>query len=105
MCVIRLIRRNSSSTHLRLILSLSLMQANIAISSLSCGEQHTLFLTTTGQVYSCGMAEYGRLGLLDNWNTDVLVPEQVTEAFGGEAVKQVKRPLILPSCCLISLQS
>lgn len=32
------------------------------IKSVSCGNSHTIFLTTDGEVLSCGVGEYGRLG-------------------------------------------
>jgi alpha-tubulin suppressor-like RCC1 family protein len=67
----------------------SLAAAGVKVASLSCGEQHTLFLADDGSVYSCGMAEYGRLGILENWNTDVLVPLALTEVFDGERAVQV----------------
>mmetsp|Transcript_4103 Transcript_4103/g.7509 ORF Transcript_4103/g.7509 Transcript_4103/m.7509 type:complete len:264 (+) Transcript_4103:85-876(+) len=67
----------------------SLAEAGVKVAALSCGEQHTLFLTEEGTVYSCGMAEHGRLGILENWNTDVLVPQELTEVFDDEKVIQV----------------
>lgn len=75
----------------------SLVEENVKVSAVSCGEQHTLFLADDegGSVYGCGMAEYGRLGIIENWTTDVLVPQKINpEAFGGERVIQVSAGFI-----------
>jgi alpha-tubulin suppressor-like RCC1 family protein len=40
--------------------------------SVSVGDKHTLILTTDGEVLSCGVGEYGRVG--NGANDDVLVP-------------------------------
>lgn len=34
------------------------------VSCISCGDFHVLFLTTSGTVYSCGEADFGRLGYM-----------------------------------------
>jgi len=47
------------------------------IIDISAGADHSLFLTETGQIYSCGDNEYGNLGLGNKDNTDIptLVPD------------------------------
>jgi alpha-tubulin suppressor-like RCC1 family protein len=80
---------NSYSSSIVPSLNEALAEEGVKISSLSCGESHTLFLSDSGDVYSCGMAEYGRLGIIDNWNTDALVPHRLTEVFGEDKIIQV----------------
>ena len=41
---------------------------NITISSISCGWQHTAFVTNNGKVYGCGLNTTGELGLNDTTN-------------------------------------
>ena len=71
------------------LLNKSLVEAGVKVSAMSCGESHTLFLSGDGIVYSCGMAEYGRLGIIDNWNTDVLVPHRLSEVFNEDKIVQI----------------
>lgn len=35
---------------------------NSCVSQVSCGRHHTLFLTASGKVYSCGSNDNGQLG-------------------------------------------
>lgn len=44
-------------------------------SAVSCGSQHTLILTDDGEVLSCGVGEYGRLGT--GSTTDSLIPQSL----------------------------
>lgn len=67
----------------------SLAKAGVKVKAVSCGEKNTIFLADDGTVYSCGAAEYGRLGHWQNWNADMLEPQQLTEVFGGERIIQV----------------
>jgi alpha-tubulin suppressor-like RCC1 family protein len=61
------------------------------ISSVSCGELHTLFFDRkNGQVWCCGANEYGRLGGGPNWgHQDALVPQLLVDSFAGEKVAEV----------------
>jgi len=43
--------------------------------AVSCGSQHTLILTDDGEVLSCGVGEYGRLGT--GSTTDSLIPQSL----------------------------
>lgn len=62
------------------------------IARASAGEKHTLFLTTLGEVWACGAAEYGRCGngtwsdhfvpvLVEALDHHVVVDVQVREAY------------------------
>jgi alpha-tubulin suppressor-like RCC1 family protein len=45
---------------------------NIIITNVACGYHHTIFLDSTGKVYSCGLNTLGQLG--HNTTTQLLVP-------------------------------
>jgi len=60
----------------------------VAISSVACGGNHTLAVTTTGKAMACGKNEYGRLGLGDLTNRlfmcELELPESIQQvACGG----------------------
>jgi alpha-tubulin suppressor-like RCC1 family protein len=63
----------------------------VQISSVSCGELHTIFFDRqNGQVWCCGANEYGRLGGGPDWGQlDTRVPQLLVDSFGGEKVIQV----------------
>ena len=42
----------------------------INIVKIACGQEHTIFLASDGKVYSCGLNNYGQLGLGDNTDRD-----------------------------------
>jgi alpha-tubulin suppressor-like RCC1 family protein len=50
------------------------------ITSIACGNNHTLFLTSTGKVWSCGNPANGRLGLGTDITTNRTVPLEITNA-------------------------
>ncbi|KAL0481702.1 E3 ubiquitin-protein ligase HERC [Acrasis kona] len=52
------------------------------VSSIACGLEHTLFLTSNGHVYSCGSDEYGQLGANKLDRTDVRQPSRIGEEYG-----------------------
>jgi alpha-tubulin suppressor-like RCC1 family protein len=63
----------------------------VRISSVSCGELHTIFFDRpNGQIWCCGANEYGRLGGGPNWGQlDTRVPQLLVDSFGGEKVVEV----------------
>jgi alpha-tubulin suppressor-like RCC1 family protein len=69
----------------------ALVEAGVHVDEVGCGEVHTLFFDKKkGQVWACGTAAYGRLGIGANWNDqDALVPQLLQECFEGERVVQV----------------
>jgi alpha-tubulin suppressor-like RCC1 family protein len=50
------------------------------ITSIACGQSHTLFLTSGGKVWSCGNPANGRLGLGTDITTNRTVPLEITNA-------------------------
>ena len=52
---------------------------NLNIIAVSCGNEHSLFLTNTGTVYACGIGTYGGLGIDSNTK---LVPTLITNTIG-----------------------
>ena len=56
------------------------------IKSVSCGNSHTIFLTTDGEVLSCGVGEYGRLGTGGSSNAETPVS---VSALLNETIVQV----------------
>ncbi len=48
------------------------------ITSIACGQSHTLFLTSAGKVWSCGNPANGRLGLGSDITTNRTVPLEIT---------------------------
>lgn len=51
---------------------------NISICRLACGNNHSIVLTTTGEVYSWGCNQYGQLGLGDKLNYYNHTPQLIT---------------------------
>jgi alpha-tubulin suppressor-like RCC1 family protein len=49
---------------------------NIKITKIDCGEDHSMFIDSTGKVYSCGDNTNGQLG--QNTTTQLLVPTLIT---------------------------
>jgi alpha-tubulin suppressor-like RCC1 family protein len=56
------------------------------VSSVSCGHEHTVFLTDDGEVLTCGVGEYGILGTGDTGSVSV---PTVVEALENEDVRQI----------------
>jgi alpha-tubulin suppressor-like RCC1 family protein len=54
---------------------------SLNIVAIACGSAHSLFLTNTGVVYSCGYNYYGQLGLSDNNNKTV--PTSISHTIGN----------------------
>jgi alpha-tubulin suppressor-like RCC1 family protein len=52
----------------------SFVDNNIQIAQVSAGEAHSLFLTSTGTVYACGLQTNGRLGNNSIATTDIRIP-------------------------------
>ncbi|CAE7641404.1 Herc4, partial [Symbiodinium microadriaticum] len=69
----------------------SLSEAGVFVNEVHCGEVHTLFFDRgKGEVWACGVAAYGRLGIGANWSDqDALTPQLIQEAFEGERVVQI----------------
>ena len=69
----------------------SLNDAGVFVNEVHCGEVHTLFFDRAkGEVWACGVAAYGRLGIGANWSDqDALTPQPIQEAFEGEKVIQI----------------
>ena len=61
------------------------------IKSVSCGNSHTIFLTTDGEVLSCGVGEYGRLGTGSSSNSTTpsslasLINETIVQVAAGNS--------------------
>lgn len=55
--------------------------------SVSVGKRHTLIQTTDGEILSCGVGEYGRVG--DGNTSDVLVPKPVDTLLDEDIVEMV----------------
>lgn len=53
----------------------------------ACGQHHTLFLTSSGRVYSAGRPEYGRLGL--GKLKDVVCPAKCLDSLKNEKVVDI----------------
>eukprot|EP01038_Epipyxis_sp_PR26KG_P007864 gene7864-10673_t len=64
----------------------ALFEADLKISQVSCGGRFTLFLTTEGEVLSCGVGEYGLLGTGDS--SDSPLPTSI-ESIGHLNIKQI----------------
>ena len=58
--------------------------------SVSIGSQHTLILTVDGEVLSCGVGEYGRLGT--GSTSDALVPSPLESLLDEDIVQAVAGP-------------
>ena len=56
----------------------SWLPPTVSIVAVSCGREHSLFLTSASTVYSCGWGEAGRLGH-GNGITELHVPKQVAD--------------------------
>jgi len=61
-------------------------QMGVRAQAVCCGGGHTHILTTDGEVLSCGMGEYGRLGL--GSTSDALIPTPV-DSLVHEDIKQI----------------
>ncbi|CAL1273910.1 unnamed protein product [Larinioides sclopetarius] len=62
---------------------------NVKVARVSCGENHSAFLTDKGQLYTCGNGRHGKLGLFGvDDNSTQFVPTLVTR-FNGFQVQQV----------------
>ena len=46
----------------------------VPVSAIACGNAHSLFLTSTGSLYSCGANDSGQLGLGNNTDTGTITP-------------------------------
>lgn len=78
--------RTAASKPKRVEALVDLLQYGGKIAELSCGGNHTVFLTEDGEVLSCGKGEYGRLGT--GTTSDCLIPEPI-EALAEETVTQI----------------
>lgn len=58
----------------------------VRINAVTCGNSHTIFLTDDGEVLTCGVGEYGRLGIGGSSNAEL--PASI-EALISETVVQV----------------
>lgn len=56
------------------------------ITQVSCGEQHTVFLTHDGEVLACGVGEYGRVGT--GISSDAVVPTPI-DSLNNEDIVQI----------------
>ncbi|GBG32388.1 Bifunctional serine/threonine-protein kinase/NEDD4-like E3 ubiquitin-protein ligase [Hondaea fermentalgiana] len=63
-------------------------EACVEIVSVSCGREHTLLLSRSGMVFSCGVATCGRLGLGDA-GRDRLIPTRIKGNLEDEQVVAV----------------
>ncbi|KAG8180236.1 hypothetical protein JTE90_017638 [Oedothorax gibbosus] len=62
---------------------------SVKVARVSCGENHSAFLTDRGQLYTCGNGRHGKLGLFGvDENSDQFVPTLVSR-FNGFQVQQV----------------
>jgi alpha-tubulin suppressor-like RCC1 family protein len=58
--------------------------SNIKIDKISCGYNHSLFLTREGHVYSCGRNKYGTLGL-DSLDESIKTPTLITTYYDSDS--------------------
>eukprot|EP01084_Bolivina_argentea_P109267 195286_1 len=65
------------------------VENDIIISTISCGRLHSIFVDTNGNVYSCGRAQYGQLGIARNNNYDKYKPQRINW-FNQNNIKIVK---------------
>jgi alpha-tubulin suppressor-like RCC1 family protein len=52
-----------SSSHEPSIIQFTNTQTDVSIKDISCGANHSVFLSTKGEAYSCGKGDKGQLGI------------------------------------------
>ena len=57
--------------------SFDLLDGKDSVSKVSCGKEHTMFLTQSGRLFACGSANYGQIAQVSVLDRNVFYPKRV----------------------------